>query len=70
MITVKRLQSGYWHIKGKGPCNYSQPPYWPCDYQMLERFAHPEASERFLHQAEEVAMIKAGLLTREPLREE
>lgn len=25
-ISVRRLSSGYWHIRGVGPCNYAQPP--------------------------------------------
>jgi hypothetical protein len=32
-ITYKRLPSGYWHIRGRGPCNWAQPPHWPCSKQ-------------------------------------
>lgn len=50
-ITVKRLKSGYWHIRGQGPCNWAQPPEWPCSEEALRKHAFPEASERFLQEA-------------------
>jgi hypothetical protein len=46
-MTIKQLPSGYWHIRGEGPCEWSQPPHWPCDEQTLREHAFPEASERF-----------------------
>ena len=48
MITIKRLDSGYYHIRGEGICNWTQPPYWPCDGEMIREHAFPEASEEFL----------------------
>ncbi len=51
MITVKRLESGYWHIRGVGPCNWSQPPHWPCTQQALREHAHPGASDAFIAEA-------------------
>lgn len=51
MITVKRLPSGYWHIHGDGPCEWSQPPFWPCSEEMLREHAFPEASEAFIRSA-------------------
>ena len=50
-ITVKRLDSGYYHIRGRGVCNWSQPPVWPCDEQVLRDYAFPEASEEFIRAA-------------------
>lgn len=47
-ITVERLPSGYWHIRGVGPCNWAQPPLWPCSEAMLREHAFPEACEEFL----------------------
>jgi hypothetical protein len=47
-ITVQPLESGYFLVRGIGPCNFSQPPCWPCDYELLESHAHPEASKDFL----------------------
>jgi hypothetical protein len=46
-ITLKRLPSGYWHIRGSGPCEWAQPPFWPCNRRVLEASFFPEASERF-----------------------
>lgn len=56
-ITVRRLSTGYYHIRGVGPCNWAQPPHWPCDEATLQQHTFPEASESFLravlHLAEE-----------------
>ena len=51
-ITVKRLHTagGYYHIRGVGPCNWAQPPCWPCDERTLRRHAFPEASEEFVQE--------------------
>lgn len=50
-ITTRRLESGYWHVRGQGPCNWSQPPHWPCDEATLRKHAFPEASEEFISAA-------------------
>ena len=47
-ITVKRLPSGYWHIRGLGPCNWAQPPSWPCSEEMLREHTFQQASEEFI----------------------
>lgn len=54
-IHVKRLSSGYWHIRGDGPCNWTQPPTWPCDEETIRAHACLEAGERFLQ-----AVIRAA----------
>lgn len=46
-ITIRRLSSGYWHIRGHGPCNWSQPDHWPCSIETLRIYAFPQASEEF-----------------------
>ncbi len=51
MIRARKLSSGYWHVRGTGPCNWSQPPYWPCDDKTLRKHAFPEAGECFLLEA-------------------
>lgn len=51
MITARKLESGWWHIRGVGPCNYAQPPCWPCSEEVLRQSAHPEASEVFIREA-------------------
>lgn len=51
LIEVKQLPSGWWHVRGRGPCNWSQPMHWPCDEETLRRCAHPEASEEFIREA-------------------
>ena len=33
--TVTKLSSGYWHIRGIGPCNWAQPKTWPCSEDEL-----------------------------------
>ena len=51
MITVKQLDSGYWHVRGDGPCEWSQPPHFPCDEKTLREHAFPEASDKFIREA-------------------
>jgi hypothetical protein len=52
MITVKQLSSGYWLVRGKGPCEWAQPPQWPMtDEESLRKYAFPEASDRFIREA-------------------
>lgn len=64
-ITVKRLDTGYWHIRGHGPCNFAQPPVWPCDVETLREHAHPEASETFIWECmRELNRLDAGRMTR------
>lgn len=59
-ITWKQLESGYWLIRGQGPCEYSQPPRWPAgDADFIRLHAHPEASEQFVNAA--AVATKAGL---------
>ncbi len=48
MLTFKRLESGYWHICGDGPCEWAQVPIWPCSVATLRAHAFPEASEAFI----------------------
>ena len=50
-ITVARLSSGYFHVRGMGPCNWAQPPTWPCGEETLRESAFPEASEEFIRAA-------------------
>ena len=51
LITAEPLESGYFLVRGIGPCNFAQVPWWPCDYELLESHAHPEASKDFLFAA-------------------
>lgn len=47
-VTVKRLSSGYWHLRGIGPCNWAQPRAWPTlDMDELEESFFGEACEAF-----------------------
>lgn len=50
-ITITRLSTGYWYIRGDGPCEWAQPPTWPCDEATLRAHAFPEASEDFIRAA-------------------
>jgi hypothetical protein len=47
-IEIRQLESGYFHIRGRGPCNWAQPPSWPCSEEMLRQHAFPEASDAFI----------------------
>ena len=50
-ITVKRTPSGWYHVRGQGPCEWAQPPEWPCNEEMLREHAFPEASDIFIREA-------------------
>lgn len=54
LVEVRRLSSGYWHIRGNGPCEWAQVPTWPCDETTLRAGAFPEASEVFIRATLEV----------------
>lgn len=51
ITSVRRLSSGYWHIRGEGPCNWAQPPEWPCDEATLRAHTFGEACEDFIRAA-------------------
>jgi len=55
-LTVRRLPSGYWHVRGLGLCNWAQPPVWPCDEETLRAHTFHEAAESFIR----AALIQAG----------
>ncbi len=47
-VTVKRLDSGYWHLRSIGPCNWAQPRLWPSPSEAeLEESFFSEACEAF-----------------------
>ena len=49
-MEVKRLPSGYYHIRGNGPCEWAQVPNWPCSESAIRVGAFPEASEQFIRE--------------------
>ena len=51
MITVERLSTGYFYLRGDGPCEWAQPDHWPCDEPTLRASAFPAASDKFIHEA-------------------
>lgn len=51
MIVIKRLSSGYWHIRGVGPCNWAQAERLPETLDTMRASAFPEASETFIREA-------------------
>lgn len=59
-LQIDRLSSGYWRIQGDGPCNWAQPPYWPCDEKTLRDHAFPEASEDFIKECMRAAAEGEG----------
>lgn len=50
-LQIRKLESGYFHIRGLGPCNWAQPKHWPCDEETLRKSAFPQASEEFIREA-------------------
>lgn len=66
-ITVTRLSSGFYHVRGVGPCNWAQPTTWPCAEEELRRCAFPEASEAFIRVAlaESCALVPTPVPSRE-----
>ena len=56
-VTLKRLPSGYWHIRSEGPCNWTQPPSWPCAIEDVRDHAFPQASDEFLRAVERVLRV-------------
>ncbi len=46
-LQIRQLSAGYWHIRGVGPCEWAQPPSWPCTDGELEAAFFPEASNDF-----------------------
>ena len=50
-LVIRRLDSGYYHVRGDGPCNWAQPPSWPCSEAVLRAHAFAEAGEAFLREA-------------------
>jgi hypothetical protein len=51
MLTVKKLSSGYFLVRGDGPCNWAQVPHWPATLEEIREHAFPEASEEFILEA-------------------
>ena len=48
ITSIDRMSSGYWHIRGRGPCNWCQPPEFPCSEEIIREHSFPEASEEFI----------------------
>lgn len=61
MLKITKLSTGFYHIQGVGPANWSQPPVWPCDEKTLRDHAFPEASEAFLREASEERSFLEGI---------
>jgi hypothetical protein len=59
MISVTQLPTGFYHVRGDGPCEWAQPPSWPCSEETLRQHAFPEASDQFIRTALAVAISLA-----------
>ena len=46
-LTVKRLASGYWLVKGRGQCNWGQYDRWPAPPEEQARGTFAGASLEF-----------------------
>jgi hypothetical protein len=55
-ISIRRLTSGYYRLKGRRSCDWSQVPSWPCSEEVLREGAFPGASEAFFQACMEEAM--------------
>ncbi len=64
-IDIKKLSSGYYHIRGRGPCNWTQVPHWPCDEQTIREHCFPQVSEEFI-----AACVKASIKTEKAQNEQ
>lgn len=57
-IRVERFDhTHYVKLSGVGPCNWAQPPCWPCDEDTLREHAAGYASEAFIRSC----LIAAGV---------
>ncbi len=45
---LKQISTGWYHIRGIGPCNWVQTPEWPATEAVIREHAFPEASEEFI----------------------
>lgn len=54
-VEIKTLSTGWYHLRGVGPCNWAQIPSLDC--QVVD-YAHPEASVAFVRAAQ-IAVIRA-----------
>ena len=59
-LTVKQLSSGRYHIRGEGPCNWTQPQHWPTTPEKIRAAAFPEASEEFIQEVIKLAEFEAN----------
>ncbi len=59
-ISIKPLSSGYYQIRGDGPCNWTQPPYWPCAEHVIRESAFPQASEEFIRAILRILSVLEG----------
>lgn len=57
-ISIKRLPTGWWHLRGKGPGNWVQLPAWPLNEELIRHYAFDEAGEPFLRAAVSVAIFE------------
>ena len=55
-MTFRTLPSGYVLIRGRGPCNWAQPPRWPCTRDELSGSVFPEAGEEFIAELERLCI--------------
>ncbi len=54
-ITVRKMSSGAYHIKGEGPCNWSTVPEWPCSRETIRQCGDLAACREFLDDAARAA---------------
>ena len=65
-LDIRRLSSGYTHIRGNGPCEWAQVSYWPCGDEELTAGCFPEASNAFrvaLFRERDIADLQRSLKT-------
>ena len=54
-ITIERLESGYYHLRGHGLCNWCQVPRWPATADEIAAGMFPEAGTEFIAEVQREA---------------
>ena len=63
---LKQISTGWYHIRGIGPCNWVQTPEWPATEAVIREHAFPEASEEFIKLVIEAAEHGSGTTSAKP----
>ena len=48
IVSVRQLESGYWYVRGRGPCNWAQLLRWPTDLKSAKTASFYETGLTFI----------------------